>query len=64
LRKLPHGLHQRLMVLSQFKINHFITLFSRVLKMTGHLTQVESAMSKRRRFAILAACQKKAVRVM
>jgi hypothetical protein len=36
LRKLSHRLHERLVIFGQFEINHFITLFSRVLKMTGH----------------------------
>src|SRR6185369_8581842 len=46
LRKLAHGLHQRLVIIGQFKIDHLLTLFSSVVKMTGHLTQVETAMSK------------------
>jgi len=33
-------------IFGQLKIDHFITLSSSVLKMTGHLTQVETPMSK------------------
>jgi hypothetical protein len=39
LRKLPHRLHERLVIIGQFKIDHYVTLFSRLLKMTGHLTE-------------------------
>src|SRR5436190_17516799 len=46
LRKLPHGLYQCLVIFRQFKIDHLLTLFNSVLKMTAHLTQVETAMSK------------------
>src|SRR5687768_9750664 len=60
LRKFTYRLHQRLVIFGQFKIDHFTTLFISVLKMTGHLTQVETPMSKRRCFAILAPCRKKA----
>src|SRR6185503_9769974 len=46
LRKLAHCLHEGLVIFGQFKIDHLITLSSSVLKMTGHLTQVETRMSK------------------
>src|ERR1044072_5925577 len=39
LRKLAHRLHERLVIISQFKIDHVLTLSDRVLKMTGHLTE-------------------------
>src|SRR6185369_8237089 len=39
LRKLAHRLHERLVIFSQFKIDHVLTLSDRVLKMTGHLTE-------------------------
>src|SRR6185369_15192186 len=37
--KLAHRLHERLVIFSQFKIDHVLTLSDRVLKMTGHLTE-------------------------
>jgi hypothetical protein len=35
-------LHERLVIFSQFKIDHLLTLSDRVLKMTGHLTGLHS----------------------
>src|SRR5215510_16515381 len=46
LRKLTHRLHERLVVFRQFKIDHLLTLSSRVLKMTGHLTEAHRKAQK------------------
>jgi hypothetical protein len=47
LRKLAHRLHECLMVFSQFKIDHLLTLSDWALKMTGHLTEAHWKAQKR-----------------
>jgi len=46
LRKLAYRLHQRLVIISQFKIDHLLTLSDRVVKMTGHLTEAHQKAQK------------------
>jgi hypothetical protein len=64
-------LHKCLVVFGQFKLNHLITLSSRLIKMTGHLTGAHKKAQKAQNHlagqlcifflfvAILRACRRK-----